>query len=99
MCVRSMFEFRFPEATREEGLHLAKAIGNDMVPLEGYLDHEVVQDFEDPGRLVVRTRWAAREHANAVLASYRNDPKIKRIAELLPDRPNGFVGDILPPAS
>ena len=99
MGVKSMFEFRFPEAAREEGFRLATAVGNDMVPLEGYLDHEVIQDFSDPGHVMVNTRWATREHANAVLAGYKDDPKIKRITELLPSRPAGFVGNILAPAS
>lgn len=99
MSVKSMFEFRFPETAREEGLHLATAVGRDMVLLEGYLDHEVIQDFGDPGHLMVNTRWATREHASAVLAGYKNDPKIKRIAELLSDRPDGFVGRVLGPAS
>ena len=98
MSVRSMFEFRFTEAACEEGLRLATAVGNDMVPLEGYLDHEVIQDVGDPGHLMVTTRWATRGHTDAVLAAYRNDPKIRRIAELLPDRPAGFVGNILTPA-
>lgn len=99
MSVKSMFEFKFPEAAREEGLQLATAVGHDMVSLEGYLGHEVIQDFSDPGHLMVNTRWATREHANTVLASYKDDPKIKRITGLLPDRPNGFVANVLTPAS
>ncbi len=99
MSAKSMFEFRFPEAACEEGLRLATAVGNDMLPLEGYLDHEVIQDFSDPGHLMVNTRWATREHANAVLADYKNDPKIKRITELMPDLPDGFVGNVLTPTS
>ena len=99
MSVKSMFEFRFTEAGREEGLRLTTAVGDDMVPLEGYLDHEVIQDLGDPGHLMVNTRWATRGHADAVLATYQNDPKIKRITELLPDRPAGFVGNVLTPAS
>lgn len=99
MSVKSLFEFKFPEAAREEGLRLATAVGNDMLPLAGYLDHEVIQDFADPGHLMVNTRWDTREHANTVLADYQNDPKIKRITELLPDRPGGFVGNVLDQAS
>ena len=99
MSVRSMFEFKFPEACREEGLRLSTAVGDDMVPLKGYLDHEVIQDVADPGHLMVNTRWATREHADSVLASYKNDPKIRRIAELLPDRPAGFVGNVLTPVA
>ena len=99
MSLKTVFEFRFPAAAPEQGLRLATAVGNDMVPLEGYLDHEVIQDLSDPGHLMVNTRWATREHANVVLAGYKNDPKIKRITELLPNRPGGFVGNVLMPAS
>ncbi len=99
MSVKSMFEFRFPEAAREEGLRLVTKAGTDMIPLEGYLDHEVIQDFSDPGHMMVNTRWATREHATAVLAKYKDGPTIKRITELLPDRPAGFVGDVLTPAA
>lgn len=99
MSVRSIFEFRFAEAGSEEGLRLAMAVGNDMVALAGYLDHEVIQDVGDPGHLMVNTRWVSQEHADAVLGIYRNDPKIKRITELLPERPAGFVGNVLTPPS
>ena len=95
MRVRSTFEFKFPEPARAEGLQLATAIGGDMVSLKGYLDHEVIQDVADPGHLMVNTLWQSREHAAAVLADYRNDAKIKRVAEMLPDRPAGFIGAVL----
>ena len=48
---------------------------------------------------MVNTRSATRGHADAVLSTYRHDPKIRRITELLPDRPAGFVGTVLAPAS
>jgi len=96
MSVKSIFEFTFAASSREEGLSLCERIGNDMPPLEGYLDHEVIQDFADPGHLLVSTRWGSREQANAVLAAYAQDPKVQRATELLAGPPKGFVGDVLP---
>ena len=95
MSAKSIFEFKFPEAAREEGLRLATAVGNDMVPLRGYLAHEVIQDVTDAGHLMVNTLWDTHDHAAAVLAEYRHDAKIKRITELLPDRPAGLIGNVL----
>ncbi len=96
MSVRSIFEFKFPEQASGEGLQLATAIGGDMVALEGYLGHEVIKDVTDAGHLMVSTHWRSREHADAVLAFYKNDRKIKRVTELLPDRPKGFIGNVVP---
>ena len=96
MNVKSMFEFKFSEATREEGLRLAEAIGHDMPSCDGYLEHEVIQDVKDAGHLMVNTRWGNRQQADAVLSVYINDPKIKRVTELLGAPPNGFVGGVLP---
>ena len=94
MTAKSMFDFKFAADTREEGLKLAEAIGNDMLPLPGYLDHEVIQDVADPGHLMVNTHWSSQEHAHAVLASYRHDAKVKRAEELIPGGPTGFVGTV-----
>ncbi len=95
MAVKSMFDFRFPADAREEGLRLAQAIGNDMPPLDGYLDHEVIQDVADAGHVMVNTRWASRGQAEAVLGTYNDDPKIKTANALIPGGPTGFVGDVL----
>ena len=96
MTVKSVFDFKFSAATREEGIKLAKAIGNDMPPLSGYLDHEVIQDVADPGHLMVNTHWSSQQHAQAVLTAYNNDAKIKRAHELIPGGPTGFVGGVVP---
>ena len=55
----------------------------------------MIQDVTDAGHFMVNTRWASEAHAAAVLGRYREDAKIKRIAELIPERPAGFVGEIL----
>ena len=94
MPVKSMFDFKFPAAGREEGVALATAIGQDMPPLAGYQGHEVIQDVKDPGHVMVNTQWASEEAANAVLTPYQHDAKIKRATELIGSAPSGFVGDI-----
>jgi len=45
LSVESIFEFKCPAASRDEGLRLTKNIGSDMPPLGGYLDTEL-----PPGR-------------------------------------------------
>ncbi len=95
MSVKSMFEFKFPAAAREEGLTLAKAIGHDMLPLTGYEGHDVIQDVKDPGHVMVNTQWASQDEANTVLAAYQHDAKIKRVTELIGAAPIGFVADVL----
>ena len=95
MNVKSLFEFKFSAAKREEGVRLAESIGGDMPSKEGYLSHEVIQDVSDPGHVMVNTLWNSREQSEAVLTVYNNDPKIKRATELLGAPPTGFVGDVL----
>jgi hypothetical protein len=75
MIVETVFEFRFRAEVRERGLELLRAIGADMVPLAGYLEHRIVRDLADPGHLLEVTRWASKEEAEAVLANYPSDPK------------------------
>ena len=94
MSVKSMFEFKFPESARAEGVTLATGVGHDMPPLAGYQGHEVIQDVADPGHLMVCTQWTSQEAANAVLTPYQHDAKIKRATELIGSAPTGFVGDI-----
>ena len=98
VSVKSVFDFKFPASAREEGLRIAKAIGNDMPTKDGYLDHEVIQDFEDPGHLVVATRWNSLAQANAVLAHYKDDVKVEQATKLIGSQPLGFVGDVLSPS-
>ena len=98
MGVKSIFEFRFEGKDAEEGLRMAEAIGNDMPPLKGYLDHEVIQDVNDPGHMMVNTHWASLDECNAVLSTYKDDDKIKQATALLPNPPSGFVGSVREPS-
>lgn len=94
MPVNSIFEFKFAEDAREEGLRVAQAIGGDMPVKDGYLDHEVIQDVKDPGHLMVLTRWSDQDKCDAVLSEYYSHPNVARAIELLPEPPHGFVGVI-----
>ena len=95
MAVVSAFDFRFSDDAREEGVSLCRQIGADMVSLQGYMDHQVVQDVGDAGHLTVTTRWRSEEEAQATLSVYRHDPKIQRTRELMGRESSGFVGRIL----
>ena len=95
MTVKSVFDFKFSAATREEGIKLAKAIGNDMPPLSGYLDPGVIQDVADPGHLMVNTQWSSQQYAQAVLTTCNNNAKIKQAHELILGGPTGFVGRVV----
>ena len=95
MTFISMFDFRFPAQHRDEGCDLARAIGADMPPLDGYIGHEVVQDVADPCHVMVNTRWASREQGEKVLDAYQSDGKVKRAEELIPGGPKGFIAAVL----
>ena len=95
MTAVSTFDYRYSAATRDEGIELCKQIGHDMIPLDGYVDHDVIQDVTDPGHMTVTTKWESADKAHATLAVYRNDPKILRATELLGAESPGFVGEIL----
>ena len=99
MSVKSIFEFKFPEKARQEGLTICTGIGHDMTSLAGYTDHEVIQDAKDPGHIMVNTLWISEDASTAVLSKYESDEKIKRATELIGAPPTGFVGTVLTNAS
>ena len=61
MSVYSIWESRFPAQSTQEGITLTKAIWRDMVSLDGYLGHELIGDLNQPGHLIVISRWVSRE--------------------------------------
>jgi quinol monooxygenase YgiN len=48
-----------PDAT-EERRAITRAIWPDMTKLDGYLAHELIEDRDDPGHLIVVSRWTTR---------------------------------------
>lgn len=91
MSVYSIWESRYPPQRRDEGLEVTQAIWADMPQFAGYVDHEVVQDLEDPGHLFVISRWQSREAANAAM-SYVSHPNARRADRLVAEPRRRTVG-------
>jgi quinol monooxygenase YgiN len=82
MSVYSIWESRFPADAIDEGLDATQAIWADMRSFDGYLEHELIEDLDQPGHLFVVSRWASREAAEAALV-YRSHPNARRVEQLV----------------
>jgi len=82
MSIYSIWESRFPQESAQEGVEATHAIWGDMPAFDGYLDHKVAQDLDQPGHLFVVSRWTSREAAEAALV-YLSHPNAKRVGELV----------------
>jgi quinol monooxygenase YgiN len=74
VSIYSIWESRFPAARAEEGRAVTEAIWRDMPGFEGYLGHELLVDADEPGHLLVVSRWTSREHADESLRRYAGHP-------------------------
>ena len=70
---------------------MTERIWEDMLSFEGYLGHELLQDLDDPGHLLVVSRWASREHADRVLAEYAGSPHAAKANRLVATPRRRFV--------
>ena len=91
MSVYSIWESRYSPERRDEGLVVTRAIWADMPEFEGWLDHEIVEDLDDPGHLFVISRWQSRDAANAAMR-YASHPNAKRADELVSEPRRRTVG-------
>ena len=82
MSVYAIWESRFPAENAEEGIRVTQAIWRDMLSFDGYLEHELIQDLDQPGHLFVVSRWASREAADAAM-SYASHPNARRAEQLV----------------
>ncbi len=94
MSVYSIWESRFPADAAEEGIRATKAIWRDMLSFDGYVDYELIQDLDEPGHLLVVSRWASREAAEAAM-SYASHPNARRADELVGEPRRRTVGAAL----
>lgn len=95
MPIYSIWESHFSAESTEEGRAVTEAIWRDMPGFDGYLSHELVEDLDDPGHLLVVSRWTTRERADEVLREYADHPNARRANELV-SRPRGrFVARAL----
>jgi len=83
MSIYSIWESRFPAPRAEAGRAVTEAIWRDMTSYEGYLDHELLVDLDDPGHLLVVSRWVSREHADETLRRYADHPNAHAANELV----------------
>jgi quinol monooxygenase YgiN len=91
MSVYSIWESRFPAEKVEEGISVTKAIWHEMLCFDGYLAHELVQDLDQAGHLIVISRWTSRERADAAM-SYASYPNAKRADQLVSEPRRRTVG-------
>lgn len=89
--IYSIWESRFGPETATEGLQVTEAIWRDMPGFDGYLGHELLIDADDPGHLLVVSRWTSRERADAVLREYANHPNAQAAKRLVREPRRRFV--------
>ena len=91
MPIYSIWESHFPPQSVEKGLAVTKAIWTDMAAYVGYLDHIVLVDEDEPGHVLVVSRWASRKHADEVLRRYRAHPSAQAADRLVTEPRRRFV--------
>ena len=74
MTIYAIWESRFSASRAGEGRAVTEAIWRDMPDFEGYLGHELLIDADDPGHLLVVSRWTSQEHADESLRRYATHP-------------------------
>ena len=94
MSVYSIWESRFPADAADEGIRVTQAIWRDMLSFDGYLAHELVQDLDEPGHVIVVSRWASRAAADAAM-SYASHPNARRANELVSEPRRRTLGAAL----
>jgi heme-degrading monooxygenase HmoA len=83
MAVYSIWESHFPPDAAEEGRLATQSIWIDMVGFDGYVGHELLEDLDDPGHLVVISRWTSRERADQALRDYSDNPKAAAVNRIV----------------
>lgn len=96
MPVFSVWESHFPAEASEGGREVTEAIWRDMPGFDGYVSHELIEDLDDPGHLLVVSEWTSREHADASLREYASHPNVRRVNELVSRPRTRFVGQGVP---
>jgi len=91
MAIYSIWESKFPPQAAADGLAVTEAIWQDMPAHDGYLEHIVLVDDDDPGHLLVVSRWASRAHADAVLREYSPHPNARAADRLVAEPRRRFV--------
>ena len=96
MPVYAVWESHFPHEEMHEGRAITEAIWRDMTGCDGYLTHELIEDLDDPGHLLVVSQWTSRERADESLREYADHPNAQRANELVSRPRTRFVGHAVP---
>jgi quinol monooxygenase YgiN len=99
MSVYSVWESHFPPQEAPDGRAITEAIWRDMTGFDGYLTHELIEDLDDPGHLLVISQWTSRRHADDVLRQYADHPNARHANELVSRPRTRFVGHTVPGAA
>jgi quinol monooxygenase YgiN len=83
MPIYTIWESRFPAPKAAEGRAVTEAIWRDMTSFEGYLNHELLVDLDDPGHLLVVSQWASRNDADESLRLYAQHPTARAANNLV----------------
>lgn len=86
MSVFSIWESRFPAESIVEGRQVTQVIWSDMLGFAGYLRHEIVEDLDEPGHLLVISEWQSRDAADTAREEYKNHENARR-ADALASEP------------
>jgi quinol monooxygenase YgiN len=96
MPVYGVWESHFPPEAAAEGRAVTEEIWRDMLDFDGYLTHELIEDLDNPGHLLVVSQWTTRERADEVLSEYSGHPNARRANQLVSRPRVRFVGHALP---
>jgi quinol monooxygenase YgiN len=93
MSIYAVWESHFPPEAAQEGRAVTEAIWReDMPQFDGYLEHELIEDLDDPGHLLVFGQWRTRDHADEALRAYASHPNARRANELVSRPRTRFLG-------
>ncbi len=67
-----------------------------MPGYEGYEGHEILRDLDDPGHLLVVSRWTSRDRADAVMQDYAAHPNAVAASRLVSEPRRRYVAHRLP---
>lgn len=90
--VFSIWESWFTPDAAVEGRQVTEAIWRDMQGYEGYLQHVLVEDLDDPGHLIVVSEWESRAATDRVLEEYADSDNAKRANALAAEPRRRTVG-------
>jgi quinol monooxygenase YgiN len=96
MSVYSVWESHFRSEQARDGRAITEAIWRDMLEFDGYLAHELIEDLDNPGHLLVVSQWTNRVLADEALREYANHPNAQRANELVSCPRTRFLGHAAP---